>query len=177
MPDAGDDDLMGPIIREPWMGARALSYPNRPPTILDALDRAVTRFGDRCFLVSSEGELTYRDFAELTEGAAERLAEEGVRPGDRVAIAARNGPDLAVALWACARRGAILVGLNVRLAPAQWTYMLGHSQPALALAQPELVDGLRSAAADAGLPPDQVRLLGDTFSGAAGPGPTRRRPS
>ena len=167
--DAGGEDLMGPIVREPWMGGQALSYPYRPPTILDALDRAVTRFGDRCFLVSSEVELTYREFAELVEGAAERLADEGVGPGDRLAVAARNGPDLAVALWACARVGAILVGLNVRLAPAQWTYMLDHSRPVLALAQPELLDGLQSAAADAGLPPEQVRPLGDMFLG-------RRRP-
>jgi len=163
--DSGGDDLMGPIVREPWMGAQVLSYPNRPATILDALDRAVARFGDRGYIVAPEGEVTYREFAELVEGAAERLAEEGLQPGDRLAVAAGNGLDLAVALWACARLGAILVGLNTRLAPAQWGYMLSHSQPALALAQPEFLAGLRAAAADAGLAPERVRPLGDHLLG------------
>ena len=163
------DDLIGVIERQPWLGASVLSYPNRPPTILDALDRAVGRFGDRCFLVVPEGEVTYREFAELVEGAAERLAEEGLGAGDRLAVAARNGLDLAVAMWACARLGAILVGLNVRLAPAQWVYMLAHSGASLALAQPEWLAGLTDAAAEAGLAPDRVRLLGDHLTG-------RRRP-
>ncbi|MDQ6797522.1 MAG: AMP-binding protein [Actinomycetota bacterium] len=165
----GEDDLMGPVVRQAWLGADVLSYPNRPATILDALDRAVVRFGDRCYIVAPEGELTYREFAELVEGAAERLAEEGLGAGDRLAVAARNGLDLAVALWACARLGTILVGLNTRLAPAQWSYMLGHSQPSLALAQPEFLAGLQSAADDAGLARQRVRSLDDHLTG-------RRRP-
>jgi len=160
---------MGPVTRQAWMGAHILSYPNRPTTILDALDRAVALFADRCYIVASEGDVTYREFAELVEGAAERLSDEGLGPGDRLAVAARNGLDLAVALWACARLGAVLVGLNTRLAPAQWGYMLGHSQPALALGQPEFLAGLQAAADDAGLAPGRVRLLGDQFTG-------RRRP-
>ncbi len=160
---------MGPIGREPWLGAEVLSYPNRPVTIVDALDRAVARFGDRCYIEAPEGQVTYREFAELVEGAAERLTDEGLRPGDRLAVTAGNGLDLAVALWACARLGTILVGLNTRLAPTQWGYMLGHSQPALALAQPEFLAGLEAAAADAELPPERVRPLGDHLTG-------RRRP-
>ncbi len=156
----GGDDLIGVISREPWLGGQALSYPNRPPTILDALDRAVALFGDRCYLVTEQGEVTYREFAELVEGAAEWLAAEGLGRGDRLAVAARNGLALAVALWACARLEAVLVGLNVRLVPAQWSFMLSHSEPTLALAQPEFMDGLRTAAADAGLPAGQVRPLG-----------------
>jgi len=162
---SADDDLMGLIVRQPWLGGSVLSYANRPPTILDALARAVDRFADRCFLVAPEGEVTYREFAELVEGAAGRLAEEGLRPGDRLAVAARNGLDLAVALWACARLGAVLVGLNVRLAPAQWGYMLTHSGASLALAQPEFLSGLQEAAAEAGLPHGQVRSVGDHFTG------------
>ena len=165
----GIDDLVGAIVRQPWLGSDVLSYLNRPPTILDALDRAVARFGDRDFLVAPEGEVTYREFAELVEGAAERLAEEGIGPGDRVAVAARNGLDLAVALWACARLGAVMVGLNVRLAPGQWAYVLTHSGASLALGQPDFVAGLQRAGADAGLPADRVRPLADHLLG-------RRRP-
>ncbi|HSH60608.1 MAG TPA: class I adenylate-forming enzyme family protein [Acidimicrobiales bacterium] len=169
MTAAAEEDLMGGIVRQPWLGGSVLSYPNRPLTILDALDRAVDRFADRRFLVAPEGEVTYREFAELVEGAAERLAEEGIGAGDRLALAARNGLDLAVALWACARLGAILVGLNVRLAPAQWVYMLAHSGASLALAQPEFLVRLQEAATEAGLAPGQVRPVGQHLTG-------RRRP-
>ncbi|MGI9034207.1 MAG: class I adenylate-forming enzyme family protein [Acidimicrobiales bacterium] len=168
-PHEDHDDLMGPIVRQPWLGAQVLSYPNRPPTILDALDRAVTRFADRCYVVVPEGEVTYREFAELVAGATERLGEEGLGKGDRLAIAARNSLDLAVALWACARLGAILVGLNVALAPAQWAYVLAHSEASLALAQPDFLAGLTEAAAEAGLDPERVRPIGDHLTG-------RRRP-
>src|SRR5262245_23428843 len=101
---------MGPIVREPWLGADVLSYPNRPRTILDALDRAVQRFGNRTYLVAPEGDVTYREFAELIEGAAAHLRDEGLASGDRLAVAGRNGLDLAVALFACARAGLIMVG-------------------------------------------------------------------
>ncbi len=167
-----DADLMGPVTREPWLGAEVLSYPNRPRTILDALDRAVRLFPDRTYLVAVEGTVTYREFAELVEGASERLVEEGLGVGDRLAVAARNGLDLAVALWACARTGVVLVGLNIRLAPPQWGYMLEHSGATLALAQPEFLASLREVAGGTslpGLPGDRVRPIGDHLTG-------RRRP-
>ena len=69
----------------------------------------------------------------------------------------------------CARAGLVFVGLSTRLAPTQWAYMLSHSGAALALGEPEFVDGLRAAGAEAGLPPDRVREVGDHLTG-------RRRP-
>lgn len=164
-----DDDLMGPVTRQPWLGADVLSYPNRPRTILDALDRAVRLFPDRTYLVADDGEVTYREFADLVEGAAERLDEEGLRAGDRLAVAARNGLDLAVALWACARTGLILVGLNIKLAPAQWGYMLEHSGAALALAQPEFLGALEAVAAGGSYPAERVRPVGDHLTGRSRP--------
>ncbi len=149
------------IDREPWLGAQVLSYPDRVPTVVDALDRARERFGDRVAVrapVTGAGweQVTYAELADLVEGAAQRLREAGVDAGDRVAVAARNSLELAVALFACARAGLVLVGLNVRLRPAQWAYMLSHSGAKLALAQPDLIDDLRAAAADAGLDPGAV---------------------
>lgn len=159
------EDLMGPVTREPWLGTHVLSYPNRPRTILDALDRAVRLFPDRTFLEAADGQVTYREFAELVEGATEWLREEGMRAGDRLAVAARNGLDIAVAMWSCARAGCVLVGLNVRLAPVQWAYMLEHSGAALALAQPEFLPALAEAAESSGYPAERVRAIGDHLTG------------
>ncbi|MDP9005633.1 MAG: AMP-binding protein [Actinomycetota bacterium] len=159
------DELIGPVGYEEWLGAPALSYPNRPRTVLDVLDRAVRRFADRTFITAPEGEVSFGEFAELVEGAAERLGEEGVRRGDRLAVVGHNGLDLAVALFACARAGCVLVGLSTRAAPDQWAYLLDHSGASLALAQPPFVDHLVAGAAIAGLAPERVRPFGDHLTG------------
>ncbi len=163
------DALIGNVTAEQWLGAPALSYPDRPRTVVDLLDRAVRRFGPRTYLSAPEGDVTFTELAELVEGAVDRLAEEGVGAGDRLAVVGHNSLDLAVALFACARAGAVLVGLSTRMAPDQWTYLLAHSGAGLALAQPQYLDGLRGAAAGAGLAPHRVRALGDHLTG-------RRRP-
>ncbi len=144
-------------------------YPGRVRTIVEALDRAVRLFPDVVALETPEGDVTYAELAELVEGAVERLAEEGLVPGDRLAVCLPNGLDIVVAIWAAARAGLIFVGLSTRLAPTQWAYMLSHSGASLALGHPELYEGIRQAGAEAGMPADRVRPLGDHLSG-------RRRP-
>ncbi|MBW3601400.1 MAG: acyl--CoA ligase [Actinobacteria bacterium] len=153
------------VTRQPWLGVDALSYPDRPPTVVDVLHRATAAYGGRVALVADGRGVTYRELAELVEGAVERLREEGVRPGDRVAVALRNGLDLAVALFACARGGFVMVGLNVRLRPPQWAYMLRHSRAVLALAADDLAPELRRAAHEGGLPASAVREVGDHLVG------------
>ncbi|MEA2972099.1 MAG: hypothetical protein QOG82_557 [Actinomycetota bacterium] len=153
------------LVLEPWLGTEVRCYPHRVRTIVEALDRAVRLFPDTVALETAEGDVTYAELAELVEGAAERLVEEGLVAGDRVAVALRNGLDIVVAIWACARAGLVFVGLSTRLAPTQWAYMLSHSGAALALAGAEYVDGLRAAAAEAGLAPDRARVVGDHLTG------------
>ncbi|MDP8977319.1 MAG: acyl--CoA ligase [Actinomycetota bacterium] len=157
------------VTRQPWLGADVLSYPDRPPTVVDVLHQAATVYADRVALVADGRTVGYREFAELVQGAVERLREEGVRPGDRVAVALPNGLHLAVALFACARGGFVMVGLNVRLRAPQWAYMLRHSRAVFALAADDLAPRLRRAAQEAGLPASAVREVGEHLVG-------RRRP-
>jgi len=157
------------LALEPWLGTLVRCYPDRVHTIVGALDRAVASFGDRTALETPEGDVTYAELAELVEGAVERLAEEGLKPGDRLAVCLRNGLDIVVAIWACARAGLVFVGLSTRLQPPQWAFMLEHSGATLALGGPEFADGLRAAGHQAGLPPDRIREVDDHLTG-------RRRP-
>lgn len=151
------------LILERWLGTLVRCYPDRPRTLIELLDRAVSRYPDRCCLVTPEGTVTYREFAELVEGAATRLISGGIRGGERVAVCLRNGLDIAVAIWACARAGVILVGLNTRLRAPQWAYMLEHSGARVAFGHPEFIDELRRAATEAGLPASAVRTVDDYF--------------
>jgi acyl-CoA synthetase (AMP-forming)/AMP-acid ligase II len=159
----------GNLVEEPWLGTTVRCYPDRVPTIVEALDQAVGRFGDRTALETPEGDVTYAAFAALVDGAVQRLADEGLRPGDRLAVCLRNGLDITVAIWACARAGLLFVGLSTRLAPPQWAFMLAHSGATLALGHPEFMDDLRAAGAEAGLAPDRVRDVGDQLSGRSVP--------
>jgi len=157
------------LVREPWLGTLVRCYPGRVRTIIEALDRAQDTFGDRIAVEVDEGAVTYAELAELVEGAAERLLEEGLAPGDRLAVCLDNGLDIIVAIWACARAGLVFVGLSNRLQPPQWAWMLGHSGASLVLCHPAYVDGVREAAAEAGLGPDRARPVDDHLTG-------RRRP-
>ncbi|MBC7375749.1 MAG: acyl--CoA ligase [Frankiales bacterium] len=137
-----DDRPGDPVVVQTWLGAPALSYPRRPATVLDVLDRAVRRFGDRTAFVDTDGAVvTYAQFAARVQTGAAALTGRGLLPGDTVAVAAGNVLDLAVAVFACARARVVMVGLNTRLAPPQWAWMTAHSRVRLALAGPDqLVD-------------------------------------
>lgn len=162
-----DADLSasGPIAIESWLGAPALSYPRRPCTVVDVLRRAVRRWPDAVAFVDPDGgATTYARFAARVAGCAAALLGTGLRPGDRVAVAGRNSTDMAVAAFACAEAGLVMVGLNTRLAPAEWVFMLRHAKARLALAEAALRPVLAGAAADAGLPADRVRSLAELTS-------------
>ncbi|MFN2503576.1 MAG: class I adenylate-forming enzyme family protein [Acidimicrobiales bacterium] len=164
-PPAAVPNLGEEIVVEQWLGTGVRCYAGRCHTIVEALDRAITRFPDRTALETPEGTVTYRELGELVEGAVERLGEEGLQAGDRLAVCLRNGLDIIVAIWACARAGVVFVGLSTRLQPPQWAYMMSHSGATLALAHTEYLDGLRAAAAEAGMPEGQARPVGDHLTG------------
>jgi long-chain acyl-CoA synthetase len=140
------DDAPGDaVVVEEWLGAPALSYARRPATVVDALDRAVRLFGDRPGWRDGSSWLTWAQFAGRVEQAADALRGRGLQPGDAVAVASGNTLDLAVLLLACARAGLVMVGLNTRLAPPQWAYMVEHMQVRLRLASPPFLSGLDGA--------------------------------
>ncbi len=131
-----DDRPGDPVVVQAWLGAAARSYARRPATVLDVLDRAVRRFPDRTAFVDGAIALTYAAFADRVETAAGSLRAYGLVAGDAVAVASGNTLDLATLLFACARADLVMVGLNTRLAPTQWAYMVDHSMVRLSLAAP-----------------------------------------
>ena len=57
-------------------------------------------------------DISYRQLWQRIEAATAALAEQGVKPGDRVAWRGLNDPAQLVVLFALARLGAILLPLN-----------------------------------------------------------------
>ncbi len=114
MPDAG--------------GHRSVSVPRN---LFDQLAHAASRFGDSEFLVVGRRDeiLTFRQLADGAERFARVLYARGVQPGDRVALWMTNQASFAIAAYAVARCGGVLVAVNTRLAPREVAHMLELTRP------------------------------------------------
>jgi fatty-acyl-CoA synthase len=106
--------------------------------MLDWIDTHAARTPDKPALRWQGADISYAELARRIEKMAAALAyDHGVRPGDRIAILAYNGPHYLELLFAAARLGAIVVTLNWRLAPPEYGYILEHSGAKLIVCDPE----------------------------------------
>jgi acyl-CoA synthetase (AMP-forming)/AMP-acid ligase II len=85
--------------------------------------------GDATYLVYEDERWTYNDAHEQVSRVARWLADNGVQPGDRVAIAMRNYPEWLLAYWAIISAGAVAVGTNAWWVPEELAYGLNDCKP------------------------------------------------
>ncbi|MBS0386375.1 MAG: acyl--CoA ligase [Proteobacteria bacterium] len=116
------------VGEETIRGVKLKIWKNAPPT-LHAIFELAALFGARDHLVLDSERATIAGFRAAAATMARRLIDDGVRPGDRVAIIMRNLPEWPVAFWGAVLAGAIVTPLN-----AWWT-------------GPELEYGLRNSGA------------------------------
>ena len=90
--------------------------------------------------------ITYAELARQVVVAAAALAVRGVRRGDRVAFLGHNHPAQLVALFACARLGAMQVPLNWRLAPPEHAFILRDAGAVALLAADDFIAMARDVA-------------------------------
>ncbi len=98
-----------------------------PMNVLEFRDRAAAFFGDVDAVVDGEKRFTYAEYAERTHRLANALRGMGVKPGDRVSFMTYNTHQLLEAYYGVLEAGAVLNPLNVRLAPAEIGYIVGHA--------------------------------------------------
>jgi acyl-CoA synthetase (AMP-forming)/AMP-acid ligase II len=111
-----------------------------------SLRSIITRSDGHPALVPESGAvLSYAGLQRALDHAAGRLAALGVREGDRVAIAAANGPGLIVAFLAVVASGAVAAPLNPALGPDELAGELADLRVSRLLH-----DGVASAVAAAG---------------------------
>lgn len=104
-----------------------------PPTIGALLDRQLQRDPDRPALVGRSARYTYRQLDEQVTNAAALFHERGIAQYDRIAACLPNDVHIVIALLACARLGAIWVGINRPLAPPEKAFILQDSGASLYL--------------------------------------------
>lgn len=130
---AARHELTGPggafeIVEVPVRGQLLRSYKNAPASVRDVW-LATAAFADNTYLVYQDERLTYREAHQRVDAVAAWLWSQGVRPGDRVAIALRNYPEWLLAYWACVSIGVAAVGMNAWWTPDEMAYALDDSQP------------------------------------------------
>jgi O-succinylbenzoic acid--CoA ligase len=79
-------------------------------------------------LVAGTLRFTYRELDGLVDRTARQLAHLGVGTETRVAVLLSNGAPFVFLTHALARLGAVMVPLNVRLAPAELVWQLEDSR-------------------------------------------------
>ena len=70
----------------------------------------------------------YRDWAARSAGAAMRLREAGLAPGDRVLLFMRNHPRYLELLWAAWWAGLVVVPVNAKLHPREVEWIVDNAQ-------------------------------------------------
>ena len=97
------------------------------------LGDAAAAHADRPALLGESGTFTYAEIERRSNGAEALLRERGVDPGDRVALMLPNGPAFVAAALGAWRLGAIIVPLNMLLAPPEVEARLEASTPRVLL--------------------------------------------
>jgi len=110
-----------------------------PMVVGDFLRRAVQLYGDREGVVCGNERFTYREYAERCNRLANALAALNVAKGDRVAILSPNCHRFLEAFYGVTAAGAVLVPLNYRLVPSDFTYIVNHAGATVFLVDHELV--------------------------------------
>ncbi len=87
-------------------------------------------------------QLSYREVNAAADAFARLLVARGLRPGDRVAAAAVNGPEWLTVYYGAFKCGVVPVPLNARQHPKEWLFQLNDAGAGMVLAQAPFIAGL-----------------------------------
>ncbi len=86
--------------------------------------------------------LSYAEADARANRIAHALAAAGLEVGERAAILAKNSLDYALFYFAASKAGVVPVPLNYRLAPPEWSFILGDAGAKVLIAQSELAQAI-----------------------------------
>jgi acyl-CoA synthetase (AMP-forming)/AMP-acid ligase II len=117
---------------------------NIPLTPLRFLRYAEQQFPGKTAVVCGDQRFTYAQFAERASRLAGALRQTGVKAGDRVAFLSLNCHRLLEAYYGVLEAGAVLLPLNVRLAPNELAYILNDAGAKVLFLQQEFLQAADS---------------------------------
>ena len=131
-------------------GNKVRTYKNAMANVRQLWEGSVLH-GANDYLVYGDERWSYADAHRDVASIAAWLVEQGIEPGDRVAIAMRNYPEWMLCYWATASIGAVAVGMNAWWTSAEMQYALKDSAPKVVICDDERLERLlpvRSKAPD-----------------------------
>jgi fatty-acyl-CoA synthase len=124
-----------------WITKRAIIQPDKP------------------FLTDENKTYNNLQFNERVNKTAQALIHLGIKKGDRVALLMSNCSEFLEIFFACAKTGAIMVPLNLRLAVPELLYILKDSESCTLIYSSEFADKVREIKS-AGYGPKQYLYQG-----------------
>lgn len=130
-----------------------------PATITDLLAGHAAATPDRPFAVTEDGTYGFGAIHDAALRTAGRLAGDGIRPGDHVALAAGNSAAYLVAWFGIMAAGAVAVTINPALIGDGLAYVLRQSEARLLIADEAFLTGPFAKLGEAapGLPVVRIR--------------------
>ena len=98
--------------------------------------------------------LTFADLQRRSSQTARLLAARGIGRGDRVAILDKNSPTFYDVLFGAAKLGAVLIGLNYRLAAGELQAIVADAEPRLSFVSDSLRPLLPATASAVAIGPE-----------------------
>lgn len=109
----------------------------RADTVYTVFRQSAENHPDREFSVHRASRLSWGITLTLVDQCARALDRAGVRSGDRVGILSPTRPETAIVLLACAKIGAIYLGMGTRLRRADMDYLCADACPSIIFAMPD----------------------------------------
>ncbi|HEX3823357.1 MAG TPA: AMP-binding protein [Mycobacteriales bacterium] len=145
-------------------------------TIAGVLAGAAQDHGDRIWLRTDDGQLSFAAAASQVGRIASRLRDAGVGAGDRVVVTTRNTPPYLLSWLAVCSLGAVAVPTNPAATTPEFESLVGQVRPSLVVSDPKLFAGTDRLAVDR---LDVGELVGDwreTLDASAWPVPQGTEP-
>lgn len=119
-------------------GAPMKTFVAAPPSVR-ALWLSTLQFADRDYLVYEDERITYGQAHSQVAAIANWLMDQGVKPGDRIAIAMRNYPEWMLVYWAGVSIGVAVVGMNAWWTASEMVYGFKDAAPKVVFADAERI--------------------------------------
>jgi long-chain acyl-CoA synthetase len=116
------------IIEISVRGTNIRTFRNAPNNVR-SFWLSTAQFADRDYIVYQDERISYGEAHTQVAAIASWLFEQGVQPGDRVAIAMRNCAEWLLIYWACTSVGVAVVGMNAWWVAEEIDYALKDSKP------------------------------------------------
>ncbi len=102
---------------------------------------------ERIAIVCGERRITFGEFGARANALARSLHDDGLRPGDKVAIELVNSPEYLETFFATQLLGCVPVNVNYRYVEAELAYLFDNSDAAAVVYHDEFASTVASASA------------------------------